>query len=144
MTAFCIDLKQTATSSVQPYDLTVLEAAPQDGGSVYSPMGSKKANAIRQLWGAHFSEINGVAASAAAFQLAIWEIIFENAPGADPTNGWNLSSGNVSAQAGAAVDIANGYLATMFDEEVIPATDLFAVTSSLAKRRLPSARHSRR
>ena len=129
MTAFCVDLKQTATGSVQPYDLTVLQAAPQDGGSVYSPMGSMKANAIRQLWGAHFSEINGVAANAAAFQLAIWEIIYENAPGADPINGWTLSSGNVIAQAGAAVDIANGYLATMFDAEVTPAADLFAVTN---------------
>ncbi len=127
--AFCIDLRQGVSSSVETYDLTVLGDAPLDGGSPYSPMGTMKADAIGELWGEHFDEIDGRSAYAAAFQLAIWEIIFENAPGASP-NAWDVTSGNVLMQSGTTAGIANGFLATLLDGDATLATNLMAVTNA--------------
>lgn len=71
--SFCIELTQQISSnpSVNPYSYNVvsLESSSQPA------LGTTKANEIRQLWGMFFADVNSDA-TAAAFQIAIWEIIY--------------------------------------------------------------------
>ncbi len=89
---FCIDLRQNATTNTVPYEIVALQDAPRpyddnDGNDIY-PMNNKKANDIRELWAENIASVsNGV--TAAAFQLAIWEIVHEEKGAA-----YDLSSGN--------------------------------------------------
>ena len=125
--AYCIDLKQTSSFSDRPYGLHPLEIAPNDGGSVYSPMGVFKANAIRELWGEHGTEVvNGT--TAAAFQAAIWEIIYENSNLPPVMNAWDLNSGNLSVSDAAVAAQANAWLASLDGQGELDQT-LWALTN---------------
>ncbi len=123
---FCVDLRQTSSYAMQPYDVTALENAPQDGGSPYSPMGTK-ADAIRELWGEHFADIGADNNAAAAFQMAIWEIIYE----ADGVT-WDATSGDLrigGAGDTAVSSVANGWLDDINDGSTTMKTTLLAVTN---------------
>jgi hypothetical protein len=104
--AFCIDVNQgisqgeTVTFEVQP-----LEAAPTPG----TAMGDGKADLIRELWGRDFALIGENNRRAAAFQIAVWEIINE-------TSGTlNLSNGYFGATASdsATITLANSWLSEL-------------------------------
>ena len=128
--SFCIDIVQTVSASFKPYNLSIVEAAPLDG-TVYSPMGTAKANAIRELWGEHFAQVFGDGTKAAAFQLALWEIIYENAPSETP-NAWDAGAGRLAAVGNTDVAIinqANAWLATIGDQTQKLETSLMALTN---------------
>lgn len=87
--AFCIDLQDGIASNDNPidFDIVNLEDAP-DGNGFGNGMGDDRANLIRELWGRHYSSVTD-RNSAAAFQLAVWEIVYEDIDvnGLDGTGG---------------------------------------------------------
>lgn len=77
---FCIEM-QYSTSSLKPYDIRTLDDAPRtqgNGPGADGTMGATKAGMIAALWGQHFAEIGNDNIKAAAFQAAVWEIVYEN------------------------------------------------------------------
>jgi hypothetical protein len=91
---FCIELTQGPFNGWQ--SVIPLDEAPQPESIPYdTPMGTTKANYIRELWGRHFDP-NWVTDSnttnkqlAEAFGTALWEIVYE--PGGPTT--WDVNSG---------------------------------------------------
>jgi hypothetical protein len=90
---FCIELTQGPYNGWQ--SVIPLDEAPQPA-QYGTPMGTTKANYIRELWGRDFDP-NWVTNStttnkrlAEAFGVAVWEIIYE--PGGGPTT-WDVNSG---------------------------------------------------
>jgi hypothetical protein len=87
---FCIELTQGPYNGWQ--DVIPLEEAPKSA-TYETPMGTTKANYIRELWGRDFNPnwvTNPTTANkqlAGAFGTAIWEIIYET----DST--WDVTSG---------------------------------------------------
>jgi hypothetical protein len=80
--SFCIDLKQAVNTGVaQPYTLKELEDAPtpDPNPTGVTGMGQVRADMLRRLWGEHRDDV-ATAITATAFQLAIWEIVFEQTP----------------------------------------------------------------
>ena len=80
VTVFCTDMWQSA-SGVETYALDDLANAPEPGA--YS-MGADRAALIAGLYAAHYDDLTSgytgfsVNETAAAFQLAVWEIAFED------------------------------------------------------------------
>jgi len=105
---FCIEVTQTFSNPVH-YDLVNLESAPSPGngagngtpGNPNGPMGTNKANMIRELLAyvaggnptafyaslANSPTSSAEKVTAAAIQLSIWEIVFENSGTLDVSNG---------------------------------------------------------
>lgn len=85
--AFCIELTQSVSigSTYSSYDAIQLAAAPQPAASPYAPMGVDDARRISDLWEKQYSKLT-TANDFAAFQLCLWEIVYDS--------GENLSSGN--------------------------------------------------
>ena len=84
--AFCIDLSQgfpipTSTTPIYSYDAVSLDVPPNPLG----PMGPNKALFIAQLLN---TNTYLTAADAAALQVAMWEVIYE-----DPGNPWDATLG---------------------------------------------------
>lgn len=87
---FCVDVYQFV-SSPGVYDVSALEDAPIGGGAPSGGMGTAKADALRSMYsyaigtGKDFSNND----FAAAFQLAIWEIVadFGSTTGLDVASG---------------------------------------------------------
>ena len=102
---FCIDLAQYSPSDYVTYVADDLENAPAPKNTFGSPMGANKADAIRALWGQDFSQVltgtaSQQAVKAAAFQVAVWEIIYENFP-SSPSDWWDVTSkGTVNTNPG--------------------------------------------
>jgi hypothetical protein len=129
---FCIDLSQDASSNYHTYHLAALEEAPQDGGTQFSPMGVTKADAIRELWGEHFSEATTSALNAAGFQVAIWEIMYENSNKPDQIpNEWDVSAGRFSVINSTVAEVANAWIATIGDESRTLNTTLIALMNDV-------------
>ena len=91
---FCMDLYQyTPRSSYATYNVIM----PENGPDPYGPMGTTKADYLRELWAKYFDPSwvgNGPFtydqnAAAEAFDVCIWEIIYEN-----PANGYDVTSGD--------------------------------------------------
>lgn len=84
---FCIELTQSPYTGW--YTMADLEMSPQPvayGG----PMGTLKANAIRELWGRYFDPAWTTGANkqfAEAFEASLWEIIYETSSTWDVTTG---------------------------------------------------------
>lgn len=76
---FCIEITQDISLNTQyGYELTSLQNSPQPTPNYWIPnngMGSADAAEIDRLWAADYSKVNS-ADSAAAFQFAIWKIIY--------------------------------------------------------------------
>ena len=89
--AFCIDLNQTiGLGNTNTFSKNAVETAPIPGGG----MGIAKADLLRELWGRHFLGINSNV-KGSAFQIAVWEIVFDN--------GLDLSSGQIQVAGNASV-----------------------------------------
>ncbi len=73
---YCIDVLEAVSGGLNTYDIAELEDAPVTAGSISPAMGSDKADAIGRLYtaaaGNQFAVDNNFAA---AFQLAVWEVI---------------------------------------------------------------------
>lgn len=128
---FCIDLKQEVSGEYHEYEIELVDNAPQDGGSAWTPMKFAKADDVEELWHEHFAEVTD-ATTAAAFQVALWEIIYENASDGPPVNPYDVSAGNLVMLTGtpdAVIDQANAWLATIDDDfEMDPFIELKALT----------------
>ncbi len=123
---FCVDLED-AIQTGNTYDWNVVnpDEVPE---TPYGPIGSAKANRLSKLWGNFYSELatgnNGDRKNkSAAFQLAVWEIVYESELTAssayDVTSGYTagttgLDSGFQANNASNAVaDIANNWLRSL-------------------------------
>lgn len=83
--AFCIEIRQyldkTSEFEIRPLDVAPVPDYPAGG---QEGMGPDRANNIRKLWGEYFDDIfsdpntTTQAINAAAFQLAVWELVYED------------------------------------------------------------------
>lgn len=91
---YCTDLTQTVTTTRRTYDLVTVADIPDS-----SPMGIAKSNAIHDLYvqagGAQLAS-GGNSDLAAAFQLALWEIVTDFSPSTGVSS-LNLTSGSFRA-----------------------------------------------
>lgn len=72
----CAELDQIAANGT--YDVIPVADGPQPGAELGAgPMGAAKADLISKLWAAHWGDANGSADGAAAFQVGVWEIIYD-------------------------------------------------------------------
>jgi len=105
---FCIELPQRPYNGWQ--DVINLNEAPLP--ALYgTPMGTTKADYIRELWGRHFDPnwITGAnKPTAEAFSVAVWEIVYEDLPLIGPT-GWDVTTD------GAPSDVQRGFYCTGAD-----------------------------
>ncbi|XVJ57870.1 MAG: hypothetical protein HEQ23_00150 [Tepidisphaera sp.] len=110
---FCADIAQYVSSSFTPYEVVEIEQV-----SNVSPMGNVKAGAIRAIYTAAGSSAiasNATASLAAAFQLAVWEIVTD----------YNGTAGSLSITAG-------DFRATKTDGSSLSATVLGHLTTLFA------------
>ena len=97
---FCIDIADWADKTLRDYTVVDLGVAPDP---TIDNMGSEKASKIKSLWAMAYNEISDSTAwsadvamvtdsatKAAAFQLAIWEIVY------DDLSALNLADGSFS------------------------------------------------
>ncbi len=95
--SFCIELTQNIEfNTIYEYTLANLADAPIPATPPYGvPMGAAKADAISELWGRFWSPAF-TAQDAAAFQLAIWEIVYDGPYGANTGTGQVFLFSNVN------------------------------------------------
>ncbi len=103
---FSIELMPASTSQ-QTYSVAALGQTPVGWRSGKGGIGADKAGFIGELWSEHIADVQaGGAVEAAAFQAAIWEIVYEDA--AFDTSafrfGWDIG---MSAGAGGLVEAPN-------------------------------------
>ena len=136
---FCIDADQyvqtPSTFTIKPLEQAPVSNGPGAVGSGAGTfMTSTQVDLIRELWGEQypnllkgtFTEKND---KTAAFQLAIWEILFEQSPTKNPANGY-LKVINYSGTPNY-ITIANQYLAQTYDAGYSAyETRLIALTSA--------------
>lgn len=117
-TGYCIDLEdEIRTGQTHTWDIVDLQDAP-DGAYI---MGDDRADRIRELWGRFHSAVD-TAIEAAAFQISVWEIIYEpvhqDASAYDVAGGYNGGGVNGgfkitqswNASLNTLVSTANGWL----------------------------------
>ena len=118
--AFCIELNQSvSTNSWVDYQITPLSDSPNPGTGIpgVNGMGAAKATALQKLWFSYFADALISNVNAAAFQLAVWEIVYEGEVGeADGTPAYNVGNGNfrymtTGSTANTIKNLANTYLA---------------------------------
>lgn len=117
--AFCVDLRQYCDTSAHDFAIVTPDQVPQPvyGQDMDQPMGAVRADLLQHFFGAYYSDLfTGTApeqnAKRQAFQLAVWEIVYE-----EPNVTYSLTSGSgdvyVSSGASTAViDQANTWLNT--------------------------------
>jgi hypothetical protein len=147
-TTFCIEIMQDVIiNSTYTFNVGAVKDAPTPGALVvpYSganhngAMGQTKADLIGKLWALHHADtlVNNLAnmgdkaAGAAAFQTAIWEIVYEN------SGAFSLSTGDLkasqsgsSAASGKAITIAGTWLTQLSDSTPYTAPNLRALSSA--------------
>ncbi len=87
---FCMDLSENLASGTLTYDVVMPEEGPVPISFLSGPMGTEKADYLSELWYEHFDsawmESGSFTADqkreAEAFAAAVWEIIYEDLPGA--------------------------------------------------------------
>jgi MYXO-CTERM domain-containing protein len=93
--SFCIELQQGITSGAFTFDCVAIE----------SRFDATRVSRLQELWGENIGKVNSDA-TAAAFQLAVWEITHEGG-----NNGLNLANGDfVVTNAAEAAAIAQNWL----------------------------------
>jgi hypothetical protein len=83
---FCIELNDTISNPIH-FDPVPLTDAPEPGNGA-GQMSPGQAEAVRELWARHYAKVNSPG-TAAAFQLALWEIIY------DADGQWSATGGNL-------------------------------------------------
>ena len=144
---FCIEAQYSCTSFYTA-EVHTLEQAPIDGGGTGDvPMGGVKADYLRELW-ADVDALTGIGpglmttTEAAAMQLAVWEIVYEdwdqdgdgNVDNAD----WDVLTNNAAAPFwsfktstnSAAAALANTWLGNVTGDGSTPGPSLVALTNS--------------
>jgi hypothetical protein len=148
--AFCLELNEFITlNETVPYDVRPLAEAPRDAGG-YAPLAngmlSTKADALARLVTVALggSLANAIAPTAdvvdrIAFQMAVWEIVYEQNATFSVTGGTigigfgpatnNLGGGIPTYGDGTAASRANGWLAGLYASGVTPALNLVGLTN---------------
>lgn len=130
--SFCIDLKQEVSGQYYAYNVDEVGNAPLDGNSAWTPMGVVKSNNVTELWHEHIAGVVD-ATTAAAFQVALWEIIYENTTAQPNVDPYDVSAGDlvlIGNTSQGVIDQANEWLGTVDDGvfEENPLIDLMALT----------------
>ncbi|HEY7118293.1 MAG TPA: hypothetical protein VH475_17020 [Tepidisphaeraceae bacterium] len=98
--AFCLEPDQEFPSGTNVgYTVVDLASSPPSGSS-HGPMGAAKADQVRELWGRFHAGIGTDNNKAAAFQMAMWEIVTDT--GKDLTKGAFVA--DTSSASGAAIE----------------------------------------
>jgi len=119
--AFCTELTELPPDSILKYDVIALEDGPIPTSFLGGPMGTAKADYIRELWG-RFYDPSWVGSSpfsllenslTSAFAAAVWEIVYEDLP-ASPLK-WDVTVDGGPLESGfrcdyVYADIANRWL----------------------------------
>ena len=114
--AFCIDLSEYLANP-DMYNIAPLEDLPTPEDQPWQPMGADRANLLRELFGRHYASLFDGADDARdqqAFQLCVWEIIYEVDTNGDP-NFADVEAGDFRAT-GLATGVgatANSFLNTL-------------------------------
>lgn len=126
-TSFGIELQRITN---KPFQVEDLKDAPTNGGGAGFPfgdMGPDRALDLQELFGEHYQQVanENTAAAFAAFQVAIWEIVYENS-----ANPYDAAAGQlVFLNNNAAVNRANQFLTTVGDGQATLMGGLKALTS---------------
>lgn len=105
---FCVDPQDVTGGSWNHYSVVETAAVPNAGPG---PMGYVKADYLSELWGRDYAGINSNV-KGAAFQLAVWEIVYDNEQ-TGPGN-WNVTNGAFSASGNDdALALANTWLSEL-------------------------------
>src|SRR5688572_5663803 len=110
--AFCLEPDQEIPSGANvAYTVVDLASAPPDGATG-GVMGAAKADQISELWGRFRTAIGTDGVKAAAFQLAIWEIVTDSgkdlAGGVFRADTSTAAGGTIANQAQAWLNAVNG------------------------------------
>lgn len=140
LSTFCTQLVQQA-SSPTVFNVAPVEDAPQPGAG----MGALRASYLGALYASFHDVALDSNTNAAAFQLAIWEIVHEDestvaSENFDVTSGdFRAEGGNVfnvaSGEAMSAVDLANAWLNSL-SNNIDPHGQMFALTNESAQDQL--------
>lgn len=115
--AFCIDIfKTVGPGPTYGWNQTALPNAPTPSGNTNYPMGAIKAGLLGKLWGAHRNGLSGDVMFG-AFQLAVWEIVFENSNTLDIDSGTFFATGG-NVDSASARSLANTWLGTLGSDPV--------------------------
>lgn len=135
---FCIEPDQTASSHSKLYEVRSLDDGPVGTSWRTGPIGTGRADLLRELWGRFFDtswtdgHYPGAEKTAAAgFNMAVWELAYETAVDGsglvlDATAGTFRHENNGSRQY---ADIANSYLGQLTGD-VSQFADLFILTNA--------------
>ena len=94
---YCIDIAQNIfANQTVTFGVAALSSAPVDGIQP-TAMGTLRANLIGELWFNDQGLVGSSNSNAAAFQIAIWEIINETKTNKDGTLALNINSGSFYA-----------------------------------------------
>lgn len=110
--AYCVEIGETLGEGGQTHNyVTNLLGSTTTGGGISGPVtfdATRTAN-LQKLWGNFYGSIGGNAALSAAFQLAQWEITFDNDMTLVSQTGAKMWVEVADAQAGI-TDVAQGWL----------------------------------
>lgn len=104
LSTFCIEgtqnvyINQTSNFANIYSDISV---APQDNAGSLFAMGAGKAASLNQFWDAYYGQAGLSNANAAAFQLGIWEILYDTTP--------SLTTGSFTAKSTGDTDSNQAY-----------------------------------
>lgn len=99
--SFCVDLNEyVKVGNTYNYTIKTLESSPNPDPGSPSGMGTARADALRRLWWQYRADVEiGTTdqknIKAAAFQLAIWEIVFETPTLTSGLPSFNLATGSL-------------------------------------------------
>jgi hypothetical protein len=97
--SFCVDLNEfVRVGSTYDYTIKTLESSPNPDPGSPAGMGTARANALRRLWWQYRSDVEVGTTDqrnikAAAFQLSVWEIVFESPTVTPGLPSFNLATG---------------------------------------------------
>ncbi len=142
---YCVDLEDSiSTGSTHTWTVTEPATLPGVPDGDYGPMSALQADRLARLWSNYYSEIGSSKDKSSAFQLAVWEIVYQR--GADKngpadSGDYDVTNGYVAATLGgvsegfqahnakaSVVDFANTWLRSLDSKSA--SVDLMGLTST--------------